>query len=71
MDRALRQKLEIDKPYNMLRTLNGTDGLVINMPVFRGPMLDTSAEEIFRPSNISRVFGSCSFELASVLQLLP
>jgi hypothetical protein len=71
LDQALQQKLEIDKPYNMLRILNGADGLVIDMPIFRGPMLDASAEEILHPSNISRVFGSCAFELASVLQLLP
>jgi hypothetical protein len=71
LDRALRQKLEIDKPYNMLRILDRADALVIDMPVFRGPMLDASAEEILQPSNLSRVFGSCAFELASVLQLLP
>lgn len=71
LDRNLRQKLEIDKPYNMLRIIDGADGLIIDIPVFRGPMLDASAEEILRPLNISRVFGSCAFELASLLQLLP
>jgi hypothetical protein len=62
----------MDKPYNNLRVIDDAHGLVINILVFRGPMLDARTEEILQPQEgISRVFGSCAFELADLLQLLP
>jgi hypothetical protein len=54
----------------MLCILNRADGLVVDMPIFRGLMLNANAKEILHLSDISRVFGGCAFELASVLQLL-
>jgi hypothetical protein len=57
--------------YNNIRILHPSRDMILDIPIFRGRVFEANTEDLLASPNDSRAFGSCAFEFASILKLLP
>ncbi|KAL5585689.1 hypothetical protein FOVSG1_013381 [Fusarium oxysporum f. sp. vasinfectum] len=70
LSRPLRQKLKIDRPYNKLRVTKPHGGILLDLPIIGDSSFETRGDQMLGPA-YRAIYGSSSFELAAMLQLLP
>jgi len=58
-------------PYNKLNISDVSNRITLEIPVFQDNVFDITTEQILAASRGDRNFGSCAFELADLLKLLP
>lgn len=63
--------MELDLLYSNLRVSDPSKDLILDIPVLRGPAFEVTTDDILVPPTEPRAFGSCAFELAGILKLLP